>query len=234
MCNANGPSTPGLQQSLAMTRLPVLPSSMHKPWAGSESYKISGLNTIHGWTASPVHSSSLPFCVRFNAAVARRAATLDTGPVASSYPRGVPPACQQTISSPHVQTFPITRAARVIQPLSRTSPPPRVHRMVTICPRPSAGSWLPHRRGSPRNGQCSPNSIPRMDTDQHGSQDDLHRPPVRIHSLRDKRSNAAIERPRGPASVRAGVHGSPCGFWLFVNVQHYAPGAQHAESVNSS
>jgi hypothetical protein len=89
MCNANGPSTPGLRQSLARTRLPVLPSSMHKPWAGSESYKISGLNTVHGWTASPVHSSSLPFCVRFNAAVARRAATLDTGPVASSYPRGV-------------------------------------------------------------------------------------------------------------------------------------------------
>jgi hypothetical protein len=72
-----------------MTRLPVLPSSMHKPWAGSESYKISGLDTVHGWTASPVHSASLPFCVRFNAAVARRAATLDTGPVASSYPRGV-------------------------------------------------------------------------------------------------------------------------------------------------
>jgi len=90
MCNANGPSTPGLRQSLAMTRLPVLPSSMHKPWAGSESYKISGLDTVHGWTASPVHSSSLPFCVRFNAAVARRAATLDTGPVASSYPRGIP------------------------------------------------------------------------------------------------------------------------------------------------
>jgi hypothetical protein len=89
MCNANGPSTPGLRQSLAMTRLPVLPSSLDIPWAGSESYKISGLNTVHGWTASPVHSSSLPFCVRFNAAVARRAATLDTGPVASSYPRGV-------------------------------------------------------------------------------------------------------------------------------------------------
>jgi hypothetical protein len=89
MCNANGPWTPGLRQSLARTQLPVLPSSMHKPWAGSESYQISGLNTVYGWTASPVHSSSLPFCVRFNAAVTRHAATLDTGPVASSYPRGV-------------------------------------------------------------------------------------------------------------------------------------------------
>ena len=72
-----------------LTRLPVLPSSVNKPWAGSESYKISGLNIVYGWTANPVHSSSLPFCVRFNAAVARRAATLDTGPVASSYPRAL-------------------------------------------------------------------------------------------------------------------------------------------------
>ena len=42
MCSANGPSTPGLRQSLAMTRLPMLPSSMHTPWAGSESYKDFG------------------------------------------------------------------------------------------------------------------------------------------------------------------------------------------------
>ena len=72
-----------------LTRLPVLPSSLYKPWAESESYQISGLDTVYGWTASPVHSSSLPFCVRFNAPVARRAATLDTGPVASSYPRAL-------------------------------------------------------------------------------------------------------------------------------------------------
>ena len=77
-----------------MTRPPVLPSSMHKPWAGSDSYQISGLNTVHGWTASPVHSSSLPFCVRFNVALRggtpySHAATLDTGPVASGYPGGI-------------------------------------------------------------------------------------------------------------------------------------------------
>ena len=39
--------------------------------------------------ASPVHSFSLPFCVRFNAAVTSDAATLDTGPLAKSYPGGV-------------------------------------------------------------------------------------------------------------------------------------------------
>ena len=72
-----------------VTRPPVLPSSVNKPWAGSESYKFSGLNTIHGWTASPVHSSSLPFRVRFNVPVTSRAATLDTGPGASGYPGGI-------------------------------------------------------------------------------------------------------------------------------------------------
>ena len=41
------------------------------------------------WAASPVHSFSLPFCVRFNAAVTSDAATLDTGPRAKSYPDGI-------------------------------------------------------------------------------------------------------------------------------------------------
>jgi hypothetical protein len=49
---------------------------------------LSELNTVHAWTASPVHSSSLPFCVRFNVPVASHAATLDTGPVANGYPGG--------------------------------------------------------------------------------------------------------------------------------------------------
>jgi hypothetical protein len=47
--------------------------------------------------------SSLPFCVRFHAAVVRRATTLDTGPVARAVTlAGFPLARQQTISSPHV------------------------------------------------------------------------------------------------------------------------------------
>jgi hypothetical protein len=119
-------------------------------------------------------------------------------------------------------------------PSSRTSPRPPVHRMVTICPRPSAGASLPHRPGSPRNGLCSLHFEPWMDTDQHGSKVNLQWPPVRIHSLRDKRPNAAIERPREPANVRAGVHGSPCGFRLSGKLQQYATSARHAESVNSS
>src|SRR4051794_40761948 len=36
LCNAKGPSTPGLRSSLAMPRRPMLPSSMHTPWAESD------------------------------------------------------------------------------------------------------------------------------------------------------------------------------------------------------
>ncbi len=41
-------------------------------------------------TAIPVHSSSLPFCVRFNEPVTRPAATLDTRPRAKGYAGGIP------------------------------------------------------------------------------------------------------------------------------------------------
>ena len=50
---------------------------------------VAGLNTVQGSTVSRYLLTSLPFCVRFNVAVTRHAATLDTGPVANSYPRGI-------------------------------------------------------------------------------------------------------------------------------------------------
>ena len=67
---------------------PVLPSGMNKPWAGSDSYQISGLNTVQGSTVSRYLSTSLPFCVRFNVTITRHAATLDTEPLAKSYSDG--------------------------------------------------------------------------------------------------------------------------------------------------
>jgi len=76
-----------------LTRLPVLPSSMHKPWVGSERQKISGLKTTHGWTANPVHLSLRPFWVRFNSPVTRLAAKLDAGfhlPRCRSFPPSAP------------------------------------------------------------------------------------------------------------------------------------------------
>ena len=42
----------------------------------------------HSQSGRPVHSSSLPFCVRFNEPVTKHAATLDTEPLAKSYPGG--------------------------------------------------------------------------------------------------------------------------------------------------
>ena len=66
----------------------MLPSSMHTLWAGSDSYNLSELNTVQGSTVNRYLSSSLPFCVRFNVAVTRHAATLDTEPLAKSYSGG--------------------------------------------------------------------------------------------------------------------------------------------------
>jgi hypothetical protein len=63
--------------------------------------RISGLNTIQGWVVNPGLSSSLPFCVLFNVAVTRHAATLNTEPLAKSYSGG----CPQTISRTHVHWF---------------------------------------------------------------------------------------------------------------------------------
>lgn len=84
------PPTPGLQPPLAKSWWLILPSTGPNVWAESKRTCISGLNTIHGRAASPVHSTSRPFCVRFNVAVTRHPATLDTGPQATSYPGGSP------------------------------------------------------------------------------------------------------------------------------------------------
>jgi hypothetical protein len=77
------------RQHSPITHCPVLPSIRSKISARSVSYPLSGLNPIHGRVANPVHSTSLPFCVRFNVPVASHAATLDTGRLASPYPGGI-------------------------------------------------------------------------------------------------------------------------------------------------
>ena len=88
-----------------MTKRKILPSSMDTPWADSNSYNLSELNTIQDGVASPCLSSSLPFCVRFNRALQlasqpyNQAATLDTKPLAKSYLGGSP----SHLSSTHFQ-----------------------------------------------------------------------------------------------------------------------------------
>ena len=80
---------------------------------------LSELNTVHGWTASPVHSSSLPFCVCFNVPVTRYAATLDTGPVASGYPGGV----HSRWSTNHFQFARARGCSAYCSPFRRPVPP---------------------------------------------------------------------------------------------------------------
>jgi hypothetical protein len=108
-----------------------LPSSMHTPWAGSNRYKISELMSFTAGRPLPVDSPSLPFCVRFNVALRRRrqhygfTLLIDTlqHSIRSLWlratPAGVPPACLQTISSPHVHFFVRRlRPVRGIEPLA--------------------------------------------------------------------------------------------------------------------
>jgi hypothetical protein len=112
MYSASGRATPGLLSQLARTRREILPSSMHTPWAGSNRYKISELMSFTAERPLPVDSPSLPFWVRFNEPLQMRrqhygfttsyrfAATLDTGPLAKSYPRG----SHTRLSSNHFQS----------------------------------------------------------------------------------------------------------------------------------
>ena len=72
MSSASGRATPGLLSQLARTRREILPSSVNRPWAGSNRYKISELMSFTAGRPLPVDSPSLPFCVRFNVALRRR------------------------------------------------------------------------------------------------------------------------------------------------------------------
>lgn len=112
MVHANGPSTPGLRCPLAVTRSPMLPSGMHTPWAGSDSYKDFGAQyhsqpdgharSVHPRVLS-VYASTLDFGgVSGYHPLGRPytiAATLDTEPLARSYSGGV----HTRLSSNHFQ-----------------------------------------------------------------------------------------------------------------------------------
>ena len=124
VCSASGRATPGFLLQLARTRREILPSSVNRPWAGSNRYKISELMSFTAGRPLPVDSPSLPFCVRFNESLRRRRQhygfTLLIDSLQHSIrslrltatPAGSPPACHQTISSPHVQ--------RLVRCFSRT------------------------------------------------------------------------------------------------------------------
>ena len=96
MCSANGPSTPGLQSSLAMNAM-IGVAFGHEQTLGrvQQETKISELNTIHGWASHPSPFILATFLCTLQDTTSERSpythpATLDTGPVASGYPGGIP------------------------------------------------------------------------------------------------------------------------------------------------
>ena len=119
MCNANGPPTPGLLTPLAKSRCEVLPSGMNRPWADSERYKISGLIPFMAAGPPTVHSSSLPFYVRFklrfqSSDLIRNLQHSIRGPWLTLTSAGFTPASQSDLPSPHVQRIVIRRLVMIV------------------------------------------------------------------------------------------------------------------------
>jgi hypothetical protein len=115
MCSASGRATPGLLSQLAVTRREILPSSVNKPWAGSNRYKIAELMSFTAGRPLPVDSPSLPFWVRFRILLPQtpytHPATLDTGPLAKKLPtRNLP-----RLSSNHFQSARASHYRGVLQ-----------------------------------------------------------------------------------------------------------------------
>ncbi len=102
MCSANGPSTPGLPAPLAKTRRSMLPSSLRKPWAGSD--RKQGFRSSIPFTAGQPTRSVHPHYLSVYASTCLLPATLQhsiLGLWLGVTQAGFPPARHQTISSPH-------------------------------------------------------------------------------------------------------------------------------------
>ncbi len=74
MCSANGPSTPGLPAPLAKTRRSMLPSSLRKPWAGSD--RKQGFRSSNPFTAGQPTRSVHPHYLSVYASTCLLPATL--------------------------------------------------------------------------------------------------------------------------------------------------------------
>ena len=103
-------------RSLPLSRRGVLPSGMHKPWAGSNRYKISELNAVHRRVATPGRFTLITFLCTLQDTTSDRVLirTLQhsiLGTRLTFTQAGFSPASHQAISSPHVHFF--VRASRV-------------------------------------------------------------------------------------------------------------------------
>ena len=114
------PASTGLLSQLANVRREMLPSSVNKPWAGSNRYKISELpqvatHGVHRREATPGRFTLTTFLCTLQDATSGKA-FIDTlqhsilGTWLTFTQAGVPPASHQTISSPHVHRFVLPRS----------------------------------------------------------------------------------------------------------------------------
>lgn len=107
MCNVNGRRLRVSSRSLPAARRKVMPPRVHKSWAGTNRHKTLELPPFAAAWPHAVRSSSLPCCGNFNCRLRRKTlntttATLDTGPWASGYPGGIPPARRPDLAGPRV------------------------------------------------------------------------------------------------------------------------------------
>ena len=106
MVSATWPPTPGVRPPLARARWPVLPSTQPSASARSVSYSLSGLDTVHGWSATSV--AVRPRSLSVYASTGRLPGPLQhsiRGGWLTLTPAGFPPACHYGLSRTHRPCF---------------------------------------------------------------------------------------------------------------------------------
>ena len=107
MCSANGPSTPGLLCHSPLAWTEMLPSSMHKPWAGSHKNHSFGAQYRSGRGVTPLPFILTTFLCTLQPTTSairliRWLQHAILGLWLAATQTGVTPVRHQTISSPHV------------------------------------------------------------------------------------------------------------------------------------
>ncbi len=102
LVSATWSPTPGARSLLAKARCPVLPSARPSASARSIRYVISGLNTVHSWSATSV--AVRPRSLPVYASTSRLPDSLQhsiRGGWLTLTSAGIPPACHHGLSRPH-------------------------------------------------------------------------------------------------------------------------------------